>query len=1050
MIKFIGKFTRNGEIVAWKIDDDGAVYNIAYRSLYHEFWFQPLIDFGYKFHDYDCNVTTPDGFPLKDIVEVDDYLSETDIIDLIDVMEQGMLDEKDVAQYFDRDINIEYVEVLQAVDPSINTREEFNSYVDTLIKARESKIMKFNHMPVNAFVNKDALYTLEEIAGDKEAEYRFVKLFDNHLMTIGEDIDKLYKNYVTKEDTDNAIMLSILKGYFSYGIPGLNANITDIRYEANPTAPFNDLSQTMNSAAKLKYAVRNNSDFKMYSEDIKGRDFSSLDGDDETDTNAYIAGSNIKDTKVINLSHDLQSVAYGYKRTPPRIIIDLISEDGIRATFIADCDEAHLYRGTQQMTRTLSMFKYLTLDNVFIPLSRIVYNGRSYIADSMMIRAYIEEKVKESTVVPKYNSSFDLLTGIGVSPYFAPILINNLIKGGAHVLRDIPNIPVFTRLHSYCSDTFRRGFSENIINKYGTGEEDFEEKPLEEQLEFINEEVERLDAMQEYMVMPEIPAGTFKLANAEYAEWESEFEDNEINNVNFVMSLINGDQSISNLAIGKLSDNNFDDERVYDSIYGCYVMLKERDANLKCEEFLTSEISKYIDSNLMFEERDATARGCMTDSVFYSSIMADQADQLLYVTKAYRENANYDLNGPTRDYGFECIVYDKQGGTKGAQIFKSIRDQIRDDMYKKGLSEYVYITADSVASIIFKIYTNKDVYDIVNGVVEVEYKAILMNGQEYNVTIKLGENTFNEIRSGSTFTKRYSSNYDFSENQFSRGNIKCRAYAVNANITPWRVIPKTGFKIPQYNLFVNYFKIEDLKNAYPKSVIDKIESSGAKVHRHLKDEFMNNELFPTMASMFDDEDEVRLAKSGIFLAENEHEDLESYIIRTCNDIREAKAEGKAIMNTILKSDIQYAAFKAYIGDDGVFTEPTMYEEYSGGLTNRHITNMQPVILDSISGASDRQMLTTTDKGLSMERIQIKDIPYETLIWNRPLLEGRFNPNANVYVTRGVLNYMNGQTASISSLDENKLEELCDLGVAIQLGSTDYVIKTLTGLIKVGV
>lgn len=1055
MLQFQGKFTRNGDIVAWRISDDGVEYNIAYRAIYHSFYFPGMVESGYKFHDFHGNVTTPDGFNLSDVIESTEYLSDTELIELIDSIETGMMEEKDVVQYFDRDVKVEFIDIPEPDSPTINTREEFISYIDTLIAAKKHNIHKFSYQSVNSFTSKSALFTLEEVVANKdEARIRFVRMFENHLMSSLEDLDTLRRFYGVEGMGETESMMAILKGYFKYGVPGINANIVNIQFDANPDVPYENLNQSMGSHATLKYGIRRNADYKFYSEDVNGRDYGSMAGDDHFDSNAYIGASSITSISPEPVSSQFTIAPYGYKKAPARIIIDMISEDGIRATFMADCNEAHIYRGSDEIMSTLPMFSYKTLDNVYIPYSRIASNGVQYIADSVLIRAYISEQIKKSTVTPKYENSYKLMTGIGVSPYYAPMYINSLIRNGAEQYVDIANVSEFAKLHYACSETFREGFSSNIISKYGTGEDDFTEKPLMEQLEFINEEVSNLESQGKYNVKPEIPEGTMRLASPEYNEWFDEYMANEIGNVNFVTALLNGEQNIGKMAIGMNLDSNQNNYKAFNVIYGAFSAAKQEDPGLNLNEFLSSLIDNYIDTEIMFKERKMTALGCAKDMVLFRSDMATNAHSLVYVTKVFRENGNADATAANRHYGFECIVYDKGPSTKGNAIFNSIFEQIIDDLQRKGFTDNMFIAADATATIIMGILNNKDHIEAVEGVCYIPFQTTLINGSKYDIKIKLGDSYYNAVRNGSLFTKRFSSNYDFCENQFSKANMKCDFYCVNAAINPWAVVPRENYKIPEFNIFLNYFKTEELATVCPPSVMEKIKTTNAKVIECLRESFTSNELFPKMPSIFSKAEEVAHAQNGFFLARGEDEDIEAYISRSTFDMKTAKASGKAMKNTVLKSDVQYDMFKPYVYVDGVECDPTYYEEYAGPLTNRHITNMAPRVLSHTWQeellTSDVVAITSGTRDIAIERIKFADIPYELKEWNQKLLTGAFNNNANVYISRGRVNYMNDKFKVLSEMTEADFDELCDLNIAIQINSNSYIIKTINGLVKVGV
>lgn len=1057
MIKILGKFTRDGKIVAWRISDDGIESNIAYRAIYHEFYFQSMIDSGYRFRNYDGDVYTSDGFPISDVVESSEYLSDSELIDLIDLIEQGgMLEEKDIVQYFDRKVNVEFVSVEKPVSVNIGTREEFIGYIDTISKANKSNIRKFSTRPVNAFTAPDALFTIEELVSNKDnAKLKFANVYSNMSLSHVDDIEELMSEHNVDLDTmsPTQAMVAILKSYFQWGIPGLNAKITKVRFDYEPDTLISRIGESLDNHAMLKYGIKRNSDTKMFCEDIiDGEDYYSLTGSGSVDISSHIGPIAISNLKQEEMNSDYTIVPYGFKNILPRIVIDILSDDGISATFVADVNEAHLYRGTTEITSPLSMFKFRTIDNVVIPLSRIIQNGVNYISDSTLINAYIEEMIDRATVVPKYDTSFGLMSGVGMSPFYIPMYMNKMIKEGAPTYVDVANVSEFCSLHRYCSNTFRDGFSNHIIEKYGTGDDDFADKPLIEQLEFINEEISNLEGEGKYLVKPEVGSNTIRIADSAYNEWYDEYYANEVNNVNFVMSILNGEQNVGQLAIGMKLDNYSNHLKIFNIIYSAMCAAKNKYPNISCAEFLTTYIDEFVDESIVFGTRKQTALGCIKDIINCRSNMSIESNVLLYITKVFRENSNAELNGLTRHWGFECLCFDKSSGTIGSQIFKSIYDQIINDLASKGLNNERFIAGDLASSILIKAALSKEEATPIDGICYIEQSTTLSNGNKYTVKVRLAESFYNKVRKGRMFVRKYSSCYDFCENQINAANLKCDYYCVNASVNPWCVTPREGFSIMEYNIFVNYFKIEELYSSFPASVVEKINASGAKVIPCLREDYQTHSLFESMASIFTRAEEVKLAQEGFFLERNEFEDLDTYIARTTFDIKSAKSENKAVKNTVLKSDVQLDMFKPYIHIDDVGKEPTYYEEYSGPITNRYVTNMAPrkIYFNWTEEETDTKLLTTSERSVCIERVKFSDIPFEKKLWNSDLCYGKFDVNANVFLSKGKLFYNKNEYKVIKDLTEKDFEELCNLNIAIQLDSKYYIIKTINGLLKVGV
>lgn len=1049
MIKIIGKYTKYDEIVAWEIEDDGVVYNIAANAVYHEFYFQSLLESGYKFYNYHMNITTEDGLPIQDVRESTSYLSDTDLIDLIDSIEVGMVDQVQALKYFAKTEYTDFVNVLTPEDPPIKTREEFVAHLDTIARAKSEGVYVYSNYSINSIVAKNALFTLEEVVANvDDAKLKFIKMFDGHTLTSMDDLESLYKRYgINDTMNDDEVELAILKGYFEYGVPGINANIVSIKY----ILPLDNYSSSGDS--KLKYGIKNNKTSMFFSEDVYGVDVYSLQGEDPFyNTNAHIGASNISSVAKEAISRDYTSVAYGDKKTQPYVEIKLISTDGIAVSLHANCNEAHLYRNGVEMLHTLKMFNVKTIDNVIIPLSRVIHNSKGYIADSVLIRSYISKCVQESTVVPKYSNSFKMMLGIGVSPYYAPLYINRLIGAGVGEYIEIQDSAGFANLHGSCSETFRIGLSDSILSKYGVDDDDFTSRPIEEQIEYINGEIDYLQSQGKYLVKPEIPQGILKLANAEYNEWLDEYQANEIGNVNFVLSLMSGEQNIGKYALGMVLDNHSNEYKLFNIVYSAYMAAKYDNPDITCAEFLSNTINVYIDNNLLFKPRKDTALGCLKDMTIFRSDMSNNASTLVLVTKVFRDNSNTVLEECRRHYGFECMAYDKGPGSRGNQIYKSIYEQIVNNLYGKGLSANIAIAGDSASKLIVDLYMKKVNVVVKETTVEIPYSITLMDGVKFNTTINMGKEYYISLSNGSLFRKYYSSSYDFCENQFSRANLNCDYYCVNASISPWSIVPRDGFKIPEYNLFINYFSMDELKKSLPESVITRIETSESKVFKCLRETFTANELFPKMPSVFSKADEVRLAREGFFLERREIEDIEAYIARTTFVIKEAKVANKSVKHTVLKSDTQYASFKPYAFPEEVSTSTTFYTDYSAQQSNRYITVMTPRLLDSnwLTDSGSTNAYKIESSRVKLERVKFSDIDFDAKLWNIKLCNNDFNPIANVYISESRLYYKNNKSKVVFELDEASMRELCEEGIAIQISNNTYIIKTITGLLKVGI
>ncbi len=1057
MFKVIKKYTRNNEIVAWRVSDGDVEYNIPYMAPYHELFFDLFIKEGYVYNDYNCNILSCDGYPIKDMEESDLYLSDEDIIELNDMIEVGMIDEKDIVSKFKRNINISYVELEQPIELKIKTREELNSHIKVISDMIKKNINLFPVYPVNAFCDKEVLYSLEEVISNKDgAGVNVTTLFNNNILKSLGDLKRFSKAFDVDLSNPPLNMGNILMNYFKWGIPGIKANITSIRLDLDPLTSFKDLSSDLSIDNKLKYGLRNKQDNTFYCEDCDPIDYYDINDNSSVNVFSYICGRSVNSIPVESVSEDYECVAYGEVQNSTRIVIDLLSNDGLSATFVANCNEARIYSGSTELKTRMNMFKFKTLDNTLINFDSIAKNGISYISDSILIRSFIDTKIKECTVKSEYDTSYDLMTGIGVSPYYAPMLTAERIRVGVPTSVEISSLSEFGGLHYNCAEVIRNGFSSNIVSKYGPEDEDFLDKSISEQLEYINEEIGNLQSEGNYLVQPEIPEGMLPLASKEYVEWHKEYTENEIGKANFVVSLFNGDQSINNIAIGSILDKNNNDMRVFNIIYsGLMACRKDMDdSSLSCKEYLDMYIEKYVNISNIFKERNNTAMGCIKDMLIYRSEMATSSDNLIFVTKVFRENGNSTIEECKRHFGFESLVFFKGPGSKGKILFNNLREQVLNDLSKKGMTDNLHIMGDTVALAIFGLKIGYVKANKTDKGYEFNIKTVIDGNKNYSVDLVLNSEYYNLILSNSYMSLKYASNYDFCENQFNSADMTCLNYCVNASINPWFTKPRKGFYINEYNLFVNYYNTEDLRRILPEQVFSKLELSGGKVFNCLKDTYSSNELFPTMSILSDVKEESKLAKEGLFLERLEHEDLDNYMVRTLNDIKMEKASGNAVKNTVLKSDLQYKEFKPYGFYDGVVDDNTLYEDFSNPISNRHITsfNVRKLSHDFDTVVNNNILMLSSNlesESVKIEKLRFNNIPYDIKSRCLDLLLNNFNSLYLAYFTKGNIKYGNKEF-KLSNITLDELSLMVEDGVAIQIDYSTFVLKTINGLLKVGV
>ena len=1053
MINIVGKYTQNGNVMLWRISEDGVEMFIAARLVYSEMYFHSMRECGFKFHDYNMNITMPDGRNINDVPETELFVSNNTIKSCYDVLDRGgLFDERDIVQFFERDINVAFIETEKPTNITINTREELLDYIEACNQARKKGLSVFSPVPVNAFTNPDALFTIEEIAANENniADI-FVRLFFNHEMRCKKDFESVLDRYgVTDLSNTTKAMVDILKGFFKWGIPGIKANIVKMNVNYNPMYSISHPEKTIEATATLKACIRGKKSDTFFCEDSKyPMEYSEDRGLSYVKTRGSFMGTPYEKINVKSVGDKFDAYSYGYVNINPRIEIELLSEDGISATFVADVNEACMFRGYSRLCPTLRMFEYKTPSKYYVPLSRILYYGYNYINDIVRIHSFVDQEFARTAMPPKYKSSFDLYTGIGISPYWAPIYINEVIGDGCATSMEIPNSKEFSNLHAYCSDTVRFGLSSDILEKYGTGEDDFADKPLHEQMEYINEEISNLIEANNYLVAPERDKTKSNVMQSdEYRAWEKEYKENEVSNVNFIFSLLEGIQNIGSLAIGKHVDNQIEKGKIVQIVYAGFNACRRDHGNVSCAEYLTRHISSYFDLDSLFPIRKAAYEGCLKDIKNCVNEFSANASNFVFVTKVFRENANVELSEANRHWGFECINLSKGAGSPMKAAYNMIVREISDSVFRYGTdSDINSIHMHTLNEVVRIIMSNNNPTEK-NGAYEYEYKVQLESGKYIIGKYELGVGMVDSLK-GMRKEVYYCSCYDFCERQFANAK-KCEYFPINASITPWQVIPKGDFTIPEYNLYVNYYTMEQLQSVLPAKIITRIKESGAKVIDSLRDRFERMSLFPAMMPVFSPMECVIKAQEGFFLEFTEYEDLDAYMSRTINEIAKARDLGQAIKNTKLKSDIFYKVFKPFMIYDGCNEDGYSYQaEFSRPATNKYISVCQPRVLTEKwrENLDSTNMLPESVMNSKFQRVDFDDIPFEKKCFNDALCCADFNYDTPTYIYKGAIRYGN-ESKVIKDLTENDMNELCSKKVAIRIDNESFLVRTITGFVKV--
>lgn len=828
----IAKHTQNDEIVAWDVAhpmDNGEdfIETIAANAIYSKIFFDEMINSGYIYHDYHGNVTK-DGVPIIDVKESDIYLSDDDITELYDNVETSILDEKDICGYFKRDVNITFLETKPPINVTIKTREDFVNYIETMSKLYRKGGTKFIPFPVNRFANKEALFTLNDIVANKDrAKELLCKLYECHTLTTKDDYDELLNTYcsqqILQEGSPRSIMVNIIQQFLEYGVPGINANIVEVKIDLNPKATYANMRRSSDLGFKIRYGLRNNTG-TVYSEDVNGVPYTSMNSNMDYDVSDNLISSCYgSDTTDIKVSENFHCIAYVDKFIPPRVNITMMNDDGLTVLFSADINGAHFIYNDTHIFDILRLFEFETIDSVRIPISDVIIKGFDYVNNSVLIRSFIKESLDSVVRKPKYSNSFELACGSGISPYFAPSFLAWKKKKNPSypsLVDESTNIPM-RREESH--KIFMNGFSRDVIAEYGDKSEEFMSLDQREQCDIISMKV---DDMLETGTFLEVPKGN-RIAEFEaWANYDKQVSNvTEIDGIQYVYTVMDGMQSYGKLALGLIDDSRQDSSKLFGAIYGAYIFVKEKNPSITMEQFISSGmIEDIVDVSTILHKKDGAYFGAIYDECSYRATLAAQARTIFFVTKVIREFSNSP--DVIRHYGFECITINDTFDPLPRsytnipsfrpllyirnEIIKIITKHLSNSVIK--LSDVDFISYDLAVNAIYNIFftgRNNLRHNEDSSIYYVDFKCVLptvtykvIDNEEIAIPASFISYMFDTGRG--FFQRRYCTCYDFCYYQFDESNMNCIYYCVNANISPWYVFPRGTIKLNEYNFCWNY------------------------------------------------------------------------------------------------------------------------------------------------------------------------------------------------------------------------------------------------------
>lgn len=990
------RVSKDGKVIGVELDMDGYVCPFPTKALYMEQILVPLHDAGYKFYDYHGDIELPDGRSVDSLETVDINTYPESEISGFDGMlmtaDMNALTDTEASQYYAYRSTMQKIELRTEASYEINTREEFERY----IKQQEVMIAAVGYSndnrPINSFVNPKALFTMEEILDDANG------VIYKKLNILG--YRRKFKNYAAYQSVVNYLRdkgvlntaepttAEFISAYYTWGPDGIRGDLINMKFKQGVDGEFKTPDDDLPASAdKVNHAYANRRKVPFILDtDATLRHLNaetSMNGILNTEEFARSPLAIMEDRTFINTKRRdnkgfKYSLGYALKTNVSDRVYFTFIVNGFKYIYKASVDAVAMFiasRSTPVWSSSIKFSIATIIGAVDIPLDEV-----KSLNDYLLWNICTNEAarcVKEMTVDAPVNSTYELLMSVGMTPISAVRYMACHILNKSPYESNIDMRDMYDGLTVECVDKFYQPIPDAVYEAFM-----LEPESVPGIREFIDmADVDNLRDRRELMELGELTPGmrgydsTYVTnKDARLLGGDSNDAIHYYNNIKFVMDCISGAVSIDAFGDGLLKDIGKGTKIAADVLMSIiYAELGETPDLDKATNIIRNLVPmRILDIANLFMARDNAYKGYLID---YSRARKCKADMnntwcWAYVSKVFRELGNKPIE-ETRPYLLELIVL--QNDKKGMIFRKALVDCIKEaidkaEMFPKtpiientkhpdhGMTYYdaALNMLDDVASRLFFTILGKKGYTVDGD----EYIYNIKFDAEHDVDIRIPSKVAT-LCQGVTADRanhvRYITIYDTCEREFNH-YAKDGAFAlhiVNADITPWSVAPRKGFKIGTYNLLPSYYKVQSLVDKFGTQWYENAKNNKAISNMPLIDMLPRLEV-PTYAT----EEQVIINQELKGMVE--YADFDSCLFRNCTEqvahyvkrwsaaCKLARARGKIVEHMPLKQDILYLYLVELIANDSIQDELTFKDGENTALSGTETSVLRHGVIDLLA------------------------------------------------------------------------------------------------------
>lgn len=1097
----------NDSTVGYLIDDGSFIRPECKKALYNEMFITALIAEGYKYYSYDADtIEDPTGMPIAQLPAVSRY--DADKVD--DVGFFASVTNADIDAMSDAAASKYYtfreasaVKFKEEDSYEINSREDFIAYLKGIERNLYEVNFSTDNRPINAFVNPEALFTVDEIEKDQEVRKLFNIIIKRHR----------FRNYASYMDlvrwlmqkgvlnTETPTTAEFLNAYYAWGPEGIKDSCVDYKLKLNVDGIFEFMSDTLFSNDPMTYMTANRS-----------HKVSVIDGNDNIhflresqSTSEITDAADFQRSRLSLISNETllslrrrtgngrKYLAVGktlVSDVSDRVYFNVITESGYAYTYKVAHNKLKIglthTNTTSEVYSTSINFGFATIaQDVVIPLDYIRNENDYYLWNLAILKSaqLIQKKSKKAPV----SGTAEFLRNDGVNP----VAVINMM---AHSICKNPNFNSNGRYNfkdrGYdmldALNTYLQPIPEAILNAYKLSLEDLTEGMTtfldladvddlaDRRLDMANNRIMPGDAGYDTTFIDESTALGKKEADRRAASNAVTSTKNfdaidYYHMMRFVHDCIHGNLAINNFGDGILEDMGasymISAECILSVIYAEFG--NNPDLGSAEQAILDMENGNLIDINNIFRMRDNAWKGYMMDFAEYRRLRADKNTWVwAYCTKVFRELSNAPIE-KQRPYLMELVVLENNKIDLPARQLMTtcVADAISklnlDDTRFAEEGKYAYnwseakVAMESADFVAAKLFF----YILAGGVktqpIDGMYKIPMQVQEGIDTVIDVPVPVYDFVKGFNTAAhKRYITVYDFCAYEY---NVNTKEgtfslYLVNADVDPWHVKPKTGYNIKSYPLMPNYQESTALDNANGEGFYLQAKNTGSICVTPLKQSYRS--LFIPQPVITDGYDEVYMNEQLVkgaqsytdmedFLLPSQQEFIFAYIKRWTLAKRAAAANNCKLVSMPLKQDIVYHELAG---------------NYCAEIPSMELVMSKDVTVDDRAFATDTNIklhswkdnvegiALLSNKGTVIKQMAVDDLSVDAIDSQKVILGGQTFCPVPVFVSGNYLVIKSDgfMRVPVSRITPEQLAQFEADGILYNIGGGKYYIHAVNG------